>query len=271
MKAKEDPITTATYDRKGDILYIKGITGNIRIIGQHTVSQKNRKSKNTNSVKIEAKGNSKAHDNLQIHVRKSTIQIVCPGMKRPPYYDLSIVVSSGISIKLEDVSGSVVIEEAVNALVVVGQRPCRIYTELLRDAMFDISTNVNINIKRLFGHCNIDANSNARVEIRDANISTLSVDLGGSAWVDIHGSARFAKLDLKYNSYFRINSAELVERKKGTTATLDLGWTISKSKSKKRDDIKKQHDSINRGNAEILQFTKDILSEAVPPPLAINT
>lgn len=160
------------------------------------------------------------------------------------------------------------ISETIEILTITGERPCQIFTEALHDTILRIGSGVSIKIKRLLGHCDIVAIETARIEVREALISTLSAKLSGNAWINMHGSARFAKLALEGHAYFHIDTVELAERQKDQSATLDLGCI---NNSYRKVDEAQRRASIYKANAEITNFIQGLLPDVMPPPLAVNT
>ena len=61
MKEKENMATTVNHSRRGNNLLIKGVTGNIKIVGQHVTGR----SKHIDSIDIEVTGIAVSHDRLQ--------------------------------------------------------------------------------------------------------------------------------------------------------------------------------------------------------------
>lgn len=169
---------------------------------------------------------------------------------------------SGIVVKIENVSGSVVIGETVEALTVIGERPCQIFTEVLHGAAFRIGAGVDIKVKRLIGHCDIIASEYAQVEIRDAVINTISATVRSNAHVDIYGSARFARINLERHAYLHIDTVDYIERQKDQSATLNLGWVSSR---KVNEDQRRA--LVRQASTEMALFIKELMPDVIPPPL----
>lgn len=260
-KEKENMATTVNHSRRGNNLLIKGVTGNIKIVGQHVTGR----SKHIDSIDIEVTGIAESHDRLQIHGKKGTVYIISREIAAPPQYDITISIPSGVSVKLEEVSGTVLISATVEILTVIGVRPCQIFTDVLHDAILHIGAGVDIKIKRLLGHCDIIANENAKIEVREATVSNLLATIGGNARVDIHGSARFAKLALKRHAYFHIETVELVEHQKDQTATLKLDLVDNR-----KIDEGQRRTFICQANTEMAHFMQRTLSDTIPPPFVAN-
>lgn len=261
MKEKENMATTVNHGRRGNNLHIKGVTGNIKIVGQHVTGR----SKHIDSIDIEVTGIAESHDRLQIYGKKGTVHIISREIATHPQYDITISIPSGVSVKLEEVSGTVLISETVEILTVIGVRPCQIFTEVLHDAILHIGAGVDIKIKRLLGHCDIIANENAKIEVREAFVSNLLATISGDAQVDMHGSARFAKLVLRRHAYFHIDTVELVERQKDQTSTLELELVENH-----KIDGGQRRAFICQANTEMAHFMQRTLSDTIPPPFVAN-
>ncbi len=261
-KEKENMATTVNHGRRGNNLHIKGVTGNIKIIDQHVTG---RNSRRTDAINIEVTSTAESHDHLQIHGKKGTVHIISQEIATPPQYDITISIPSGVSIKLEEVSGTVSISETVEILTVIGERPCRVFAEVLHDAILHIGADVDIKVKRLLGHCDIIADKNAKIEVREATVSNLLATIGGDAQVDMHGSARFAKLVLRRHAYFHIDTVELVERQKDQTSTLELELVENH-----KIDGGQRRAFICQANTEMAHFMQRTLSDTIPPPFVAN-
>lgn len=76
MQEKE-MTTTVAHSRKGSTLHIKGVTGNVKIVGQQRAVSRD-------TVNIEVACTAEAHDSLQIHGAKGTVQIINREIVTPP-------------------------------------------------------------------------------------------------------------------------------------------------------------------------------------------
>lgn len=276
MKKEATIITTTTYDRRGDSLHIRDVSGTIKIMSQKLIS---RGPKDT--VQIEVTGTSDAHDHLQVRSSKGQICITGQNAVLPVTADLHIYVPSGISVDLENVGGSVSIAETIEVLTVVDDRPCHIFTDLLHGAMLRIGGEVDLKIRNLIGPCDIVAYEKAQVEVREAHATTLSAIVLSDAQVKLNGAARFADLTLKSNACCRIDTIEvLIGHNKEKTATLQLG-RISlpdesklKKKEKTAEDLRREavrYEQIRQARKEMAQFSANFTPRNFALPIAVPT
>lgn len=248
MKRREEGIsTTVAHRRKGNYLIIEHVTGNIRI-----TSQGLRTSELANdTILIDATGSANAHDHLQIKGSKGKVTITGQNAQLMTPVDLQIAVPSGISVRIGNVIGAIMITETIEVLAVANARHCQIFTELLHGAIFQIGSDVDIKVKRLIGHCDIIAEENAKVEVREATISTLAANISGNAQVNLYGSVRFARLDLKRQAYLYVGLIEdFVSQRKDKQATLDYG----RIGSRHADDDAKHRALIHQANEDMQHF-----------------
>lgn len=255
-KEKENLVTTVTHSRKGSIVNLKNISGDVKVLGQRPSGHK---SKGSDTVEIEVTGTAKTHDVLQIKGTKGRVDIIGQEILTP-HCDLRIYVPSGISLWIENVSGIITISETVETLAIMNRCPCQVFTETLHSAMFHVGKDVDIKIKHLVGYCDIAASSNAQIEVRDAALSVLSVVADGNAKIDLYGTARFAKTDLSRRSRLHINMVDCIESHKDPTAQLDVSWTNHRMNEDEHRDLS------TKASAEIASFAKRIRTFNVAMP-----
>lgn len=255
MKEREGISTTVTHRRKGNYLVIEHITGNIRITSQGLRASELAK----DAILIDATGSTHAHDHLKINGSKGKVTISGQNAQLMTPVDLQIAVPSGISVQIRNVIGAIMITETIEVLTVANTHPCQIFTELLHGAIFQIGHDVDIKVKRLLGHCDIIAEENAKVEVREATISTLAANINGDAQVNLYGSVRFAKLDLKRQAYLYVGLIEeFVSQRKDKQATLDYG----RIGSRHADDDAKHRALIRQADEDMKRFLSTPLPAA---------
>lgn len=254
MNSKNPIITTITHSRKGRAVNIENVIGDIRVVSQKFATGKR---KSADLVTIDITGTAAAHDSVSIKGTKGRIQIKGQEMLTS-HCDLTIYVPSDATVWLGNVGGSITIDESLKALVIKSELPCRVFTETLHGVVLDVGTDTNVKIKHLLGHCDVTAHQDAIIEIRDASVSTLSVSLHSGARLDMHGSARFAKISLDRHARCHVNAANFMDEHHDPSSIL----TFNLLDSHKIDETERRA-VMRQANAEMATFTSSLLPLAL--------
>lgn len=252
---KNPIISTVTHNRKGRVVNIDNIIGNIKIVSHRST---NRKRKSADLVTIDVTGTTIAHDSIKIKGTKGRVQIKSQEMLTPPHCDLTIYVPSNATVRLDNVGGSITISESLEALVIKSERPCQVFTETLHGVVLDVGADANIKIKQLLGHCDVTAHEDSTVEIRDASVSTLSASLYSGARLDMHGVTRFAKINLNRHARCHVNAANFIDEHHDPSSIL----TFSLLDSHKIDEAERRA-VMRQADAEIATFARGLLPIAL--------